>query len=73
MKSPIFAAAVVRGPTYGLAALVLWFGFALPALAGDPAELRFGHQDAEAWLNSEPISAEALHGRVVLLDLFTAG
>ena len=73
MKSPIFTATVPRGLTYGLTALVLWCGLVLPALAEDPAGLRFGHQDTEAWLNSEPLSAEALQGRVVLLDLFTAG
>ena len=73
MISPKFAQSVVRGPIYGLAVLVLWFGLALPALAGDRAGLRFGHQEAEAWLNSEPLAAEALKGRVVLLDLFTAG
>ena len=73
MTSPTLLAAVLRGRAYGLAALVLLFGLAPPAPAGAPVELRFGQQEAGAWLNSEPLAAEGLRGRVVLLDLFTAG
>lgn len=54
----------------------LWLLLAA-SLALGAAELKpmpaFPHNDAGPWLNSPPLHAADLRGKVVLIDLFTSG
>ena len=78
----------VRVPIRALTTAVLWAvaclalpgcGSAGGAAAGvaDPATARpapeLAHQRAADWINSAPLTMKGLHGRVVVLDVWTFG
>ncbi len=60
----------------GLAALPLLeshSGAAIPTTAADYPLPEFTHQQSDAWINSEPLTVNALKGKVVLVDVWTFG
>lgn len=49
-------------------------GFGSPQLAADgPAMPEFTRRSAEAWLNTQPLTAAEVRGKVILLEVYTSG
>ena len=66
---------MTRGTGIGLLTVLL---AASMAQAQQPATFKakppeLAHQEAENWINSQPLKLEELHGRVVVLHFWTFG
>jgi len=60
----------------GAAALVFSLSAIAPGsgVAGPPATLpEFKHTNADAWINSPPLTKAGLRGKVVLIEVYTSG
>jgi hypothetical protein len=63
----------VAGGALAAVSLALWLGAARSAGAADARMPEFSRQTADAWLNSPPLKAADLRGKVVLLEIYTSG
>ena len=66
---------VLLAPSACLAALCLFAGASKPALvggAGRPAP-ELPRREPSHWINSKPLTLEALKGEVVLIEIWTFG
>jgi thiol-disulfide isomerase/thioredoxin len=63
-----------KSARYPFLGLVFWMVAAWPVLAFESRPLpEFTNHDPSGWLNSEPLTLDDLHGKVVLVDVWTYG